>query len=86
VPFSNIFFQKSKDGFLVQGVRQKILLLLPNFFKIFNKKFSGGKNLRACLKNILGAGSSSDSSLPGEVKQEPTNGQTDKSHIECVVS
>ena len=37
-------------------------------------------------KCILGAGSSSDSSLQGEVKQEPPNNASDKSHIECVVS
>ena len=39
-----------------------------------------------CLLTRSGAGSSSDSSLPGEVKQEPSNGHSDKSHIECVVS
>ena len=43
------------------------------FFKLFSNSDSG-------------AGSSSDSSLPGEVKQEPSNGHSDKSHIECVVS
>lgn len=36
--------------------------------------------------NTPGAGSSSDSSVQGEVKREPSNGpNTDKSHIECVV-